>query len=91
MVIKFSDDKFPKKLKNKFYVLEDFLNESMKIKSYNFKYDTDYNFFIIYLRFEFFDINIKFNYEDFIYLKIDDIYNKITKQVEVYSLKYIYK
>lgn len=91
MVVNFPDKEFPKNLKNKFYKLEELIIETMKVKSYNFKFDIDYDMFIVFLNFGFFSINIKFRSEDFIYLKIDDIYNKITRQVEEYVLKYIYE
>lgn len=91
MVVNFLDKEFPKNLKNKLYKLEELIRETMKVKSYNFKFDIDYDMFIVFLNFGFFSINIKFRSEDFINLKIDDIYNKITRQVKEYVLKYIYK
>ena len=89
MVVNFLDKELPKKFKNKCYKLEELIKENMKVKSYNFKFDIDFDMFIVFLNFGFFSINIKFRSEDFIYLKIDDIYNKITRQVEEYLLKYI--
>ena len=89
MVVNFLDKEFPKNLKNKLYKLEELIRETMKVKSYNFKFDIDYDMFIVFLNFGFFSINIKFRSEDFINLKIDDIYNKITRQVKEYVLKYI--
>ena len=91
MVVNCLDKEFPKKFKNKCYKLEELITENMKVKSYNFKCDIDFDMFIVFLNFGFFSINIKFRSKDFIYLKIDDIYNKITRQVEEYLLKYIYK
>lgn len=91
MVVNFLDKKFPKNFKNKFYILEELITENMKVRAYNFKYDIDFDIFIVFLNFGFFSINIKFRSEDFIYLRVNEIYFKISKEVESYLLKMIYK
>lgn len=91
MVVNFEDKKFPQLFKNKFYIIKELINSDMKVIAYSFKYDIDFNMFIVFLNFEFFSINIKFSYEDFKHLMSIDIYNKIRIEVESYLLKMIYK
>lgn len=91
MVVNFLDDKFPKEIKYKMFQVEEDILKNMKVKSYNFIYDTLYNNIKIKLNFDIKTIELYYAYDE---IKINEhvrIYYNIANRVNKEILDNIYK